>query len=140
MAQKTVTVCDRCGMQGSDSSKVLPAFFAKNGDELCFNCAYKELRSMYGLPEDAPANQTPVPSSNGKPADPLPPDTEAFLIRKGELEVELDCTVYPVKPKVPVQPGQEIEYGNPVKRVLIIERCPGNEAGVWFARILGQFT
>lgn len=130
MALKSVKICDVCGAQESPDSKVIDH---DGRQDLCFACAYANLRTAYGLePDKAPPSTAPAST---KVEPPVSADTKAFLARRAELQAEHGGEVYPIKPSSPVNPGSVIEYGNPPRRVEVLEPLAGRP-GEWFGKIL----
>jgi len=136
MAQKNVTFCDGCDKPEGEGFKVLPNFLAKEGQELCFSCAMRGLRELYGLTNGQ------LVAVNENATLPAPPQEEkdeqfkAFEKRKSQLEAENDCSIYVVK-KDGIGPGQEFEHNK--KTVVALEEVP-YRPGAWFIKVPGEMS
>lgn len=134
MAQKTVTFCDECDRPETDSFKVLPSFFKEEGKELCFECASKALRELYGVEEKKASESIMV----SMPVD-MDADMRAYLKRKSELEDEYDQAMHVIKPAGTAVPGERFMHGKPPRTAEFVEEVVG-KPGFWFVKVLGEMS
>lgn len=148
MATKKVKVCDECGGQGLDGTPVLRWPYVKTrgkNRELCYGCASKALRDLYGVKVEENHRQIVVAASaEAGPAPVSVVTAEATPAqiqdkRRNELIAENGgVQIFIVTPKEEVAKGMVIKYG-PVgspREIEILEPNPFGD-GSWFAKLAG---